>query len=156
MNNTMLSDRIEKFILELLGQQPSEEVLLKRKDVAEMLECAPSQITYVINTRFSPNQRFLVESRRGNGGYIKISLRSGGTHTAPSKSTEKPVSDAQAIENSLEGYYRMLMEYEIITEREYKFMCMMTHTMLEYCPEQSRRNAAKALIHRIEWALKGE
>ena len=75
MNNSMLSDRIEKFILEMLGKQSTDEILLKRKDVADLLECAPSQITYVINTRFSPDNRFVVESRRGSGGYIKISLR---------------------------------------------------------------------------------
>ena len=50
MNNSMLSDRIEKFILEMLGKQSTDEILLKRKDVADLLECAPSQVTYVINT----------------------------------------------------------------------------------------------------------
>ena len=76
MNNTMLSDRIEKFILEMLDKETNDQVLLKRKDVADLLECAPSQVTYVINTRFSSDDRFVVESRRGSGGYIKISLRS--------------------------------------------------------------------------------
>lgn len=66
MNNSMLSDRIEKFILEMLGKQSTDEILLKRKDVADLLECAPSQVTYVINTRFSPDNRFVVESRRGS------------------------------------------------------------------------------------------
>ena len=47
MNNSMLSDRIEKFILEMLGKQSTDEILLKRKDVADLLECAPSQVTYV-------------------------------------------------------------------------------------------------------------
>ena len=68
MNNTMLSDRIEKFILEMLDKETNDQVLLKRKDVADLLECAPSQVTYVINTRFSPDDRFVVESRRGSGG----------------------------------------------------------------------------------------
>ena len=47
MNNSMLSDRIEKFILEMLGKQSTDEILLKRKDVADLLECAPS--SYVCN-----------------------------------------------------------------------------------------------------------
>ena len=45
MNNTMLSDRIEKFILEMLDKETNDQVLLKRKDVADLLECAPSQVT---------------------------------------------------------------------------------------------------------------
>ena len=75
MTNSILADRIEQFILERLGKQSSDELLLRRKDVADLLECAPSQVTYVINTRFSSDNRFMVESRRGSGGYIKISMR---------------------------------------------------------------------------------
>ena len=75
MTNAMLSDRIENFILEMLERQTSDVLMIKRKEMADLLECAPSQITYVINTRFSGNKRFLVESRRGSGGYIKIAMR---------------------------------------------------------------------------------
>ena len=75
MNSTMLSDKIENFILDLMDKQNTDQLLLKRKEVADRLACAPSQVTYVINTRFSANDRFIVESRRGSGGYIKISLR---------------------------------------------------------------------------------
>ncbi|MGN0955014.1 CtsR family transcriptional regulator [Dialister sp.] len=171
MNNTMLSDRIEKFILEMLDKQTSDQVLLKRKDVADLLECAPSQVTYVINTRFSSDDRFVVESRRGSGGYIKISLRSGNPQETgkfspstqdreekskgQSRGKENPNS-IQAIENGLDGYYRMLVDYDIISGQEYRLICAMTRTMLEFCPESHRREAAKTMIHRIEWALKGE
>ena len=75
MNSTMLSDKIENFILDLMDKQNTDQLLLKRKEVADRLACAPSQVTYVIHTRFSANDRFIVESRRGSGGYIKISLR---------------------------------------------------------------------------------
>ncbi len=71
--NNILSDQIEKIILEMLRSREDEGIILKRRELANELECAPSQITYVINTRFSDNQNFIVESRRGNGGYIKIS-----------------------------------------------------------------------------------
>lgn len=63
MVSNMLSDRIERFILNQLKNQTTPVVILKRKEVAELLDCAPSQVTYVINTRFSPDRRFQVESR---------------------------------------------------------------------------------------------
>lgn len=44
MTNSILADRIEQFILERLGKQSSDELLLRRKDVADLLECAPSQV----------------------------------------------------------------------------------------------------------------
>ena len=66
-----LSDSIEQFIKELLSQE-SAEVELKRNELAEYFGCAPSQINYVLATRFSPDHGYLTESRRGGGGYIRI------------------------------------------------------------------------------------
>ena len=66
-----ISDSIEHFIKEMLGED-SPEVELKRNELAEYFGCAPSQINYVLATRFSPSQGYLTESRRGGGGYIRI------------------------------------------------------------------------------------
>ena len=66
-----LSDSIEQFIKDLLSQEPAE-VELKRNELAEYFGCAPSQINYVLATRFSPDHGYLTESRRGGGGYIRI------------------------------------------------------------------------------------
>ncbi len=66
-----LSDSIEQFIKELLSEE-SAEVELKRNELAEYFGCAPSQINYVLATRFSPDHGYLTESRRGGGGYIRI------------------------------------------------------------------------------------
>ena len=66
-----ISNSIEQFIKEMLGED-SPEVELKRNELAEYFGCAPSQINYVLATRFSPSQGYLTESRRGGGGYIRI------------------------------------------------------------------------------------
>ncbi len=66
-----ISDEIENFIKEMLGED-SSEVELKRNELAGYFNCAPSQINYVLATRFSPDQGYLTESRRGGGGYIRI------------------------------------------------------------------------------------
>ena len=66
-----LSDSIEQFIKELLNEEATE-VELKRNELAEYFGCAPSQINYVLATRFSPDHGYLTESRRGGGGYIRI------------------------------------------------------------------------------------
>ena len=66
-----LSDSIESFIKTMLNED-STEVELKRNELAEYFGCAPSQINYVLATRFSPDHGYLTESRRGGGGYIRI------------------------------------------------------------------------------------
>lgn len=66
-----LSDSIESFIKTLLSQEETE-VELKRNELAEYFNCAPSQINYVLATRFTPDDGYVIESRRGGGGYIRI------------------------------------------------------------------------------------
>ena len=66
-----LSDAIEQFIKTMLTQEVPE-VELKRNELAEYFNCAPSQINYVLATRFTPDHGYIIESRRGGGGYIRI------------------------------------------------------------------------------------
>lgn len=65
-----ISDVIEEFIKEMLTEDDS--AIIQRNDLAEHFNCVPSQINYVISTRFTPVQGYYVESQRGGGGYIKI------------------------------------------------------------------------------------
>lgn len=66
-----LSDMIADMILDMFeGQGPT--VQIQRNDLAQQLGCVPSQINYVITSRFTPEQGYQVESRRGGGGYILI------------------------------------------------------------------------------------
>lgn len=65
-----ISDVIESFIDEMFSSDDSVE--LKRNELAAYIGCVPSQINYVIQTRFTTERGYIVESRRGGGGYIKI------------------------------------------------------------------------------------
>lgn len=65
-----ISDIIEEFIKELFDDE--EEIEIQRNDLAQKFNCVPSQINYVIATRFKPSQGYYVESRRGGGGHITI------------------------------------------------------------------------------------
>ena len=65
-----LSDTIESFIKALMEEE--SQVDLRRNELAQHFGCAPSQINYVLATRFSVNHGYLVESRRGGGGYVRI------------------------------------------------------------------------------------
>ena len=65
------SDRIARFILDAL-ESADGTAELQRSSLADRFGCVPSQINYVIATRFSPERGYMVESRRGGGGYIRI------------------------------------------------------------------------------------
>ena len=66
-----MSDLIEEFIKDLFNDE-SDYIEIGRNELAEQFNCVPSQINYVISTRFKPSQGYYVESRRGGGGNIKI------------------------------------------------------------------------------------
>lgn len=68
------ADTIEEYILKRLKQNADRQIELKRTVLADEISCAPSQISYVLSTRFTADRGFVVESRRGLGGYIRIAL----------------------------------------------------------------------------------
>lgn len=70
MNN--LADMIEQWILRQISHEQDEIIILRRNEMAEELACAPSQISYVLSTRFTLERGFIVESRRGSGGFVRI------------------------------------------------------------------------------------
>lgn len=70
MQNQNMSDIIEAYLKQVLGVH--EQIEIRRSEMANQFNCVPSQINYVINTRFTVQQGYLVESKRGGGGYIRI------------------------------------------------------------------------------------
>lgn len=67
-----MSETVAQYILEMLNRQGGNAEI-QRNELAGILGCVPSQINYVITSRFTPEQGYIVESRRGGGGYIRIS-----------------------------------------------------------------------------------
>lgn len=67
-----MSDIITQAIIELLDESEENTTLIQRNEFAEMMGCVPSQINYVLSSRFTPEQGYTIESYRGGGGYIRI------------------------------------------------------------------------------------
>ena len=70
----LLSDNIAKVIEEML-EEGGGMLEFKRNDLANRLGCVPSQITYVISSRFTPERGYIIESHRGGGGYVRVVRR---------------------------------------------------------------------------------
>jgi transcriptional regulator CtsR len=67
-----ISDIIEGYLKEVIELGGKGHIEIKRSEIADKFQCVPSQINYVINTRFTAERGYLVESKRGGGGYIRI------------------------------------------------------------------------------------
>ena len=70
MQRENISDIIETYLKTILAQEAAVEI--RRAEIARRFNCVPSQINYVIKTRFTPARGYIVESKRGGGGYIRI------------------------------------------------------------------------------------
>lgn len=67
-----LSDQIEHYLIRLLQKSPDGIVVVQRNELAEVFQCAPSQINYVLSTRFTAERGYMIESRRGGGGFLRL------------------------------------------------------------------------------------
>ncbi len=67
-----ISDIIEQYLKAVLTQSDQDLIEIKRSELAKRFDCVPSQINYVIGTRFTVEKGYIVESKRGGGGYIRI------------------------------------------------------------------------------------
>ncbi len=115
-----LSDSIEQFIKTMLAQE-EQEVELKRNELAEYFGCAPSQINYVLATRFTPDHGYITESRRGGGGYIRIFRMQQDTGKQLVYLLNERVGDSISV-LSANHLIQQLREREIVTADEAALM----------------------------------
>lgn len=114
---TTLSDIIEKYILNTIQESNKGEILLKRTDLSGKFSCVPSQINYVINTRFTIERGYIVESKRGEGGYLKI-VRIPVTETKIYLNKIQEETKSTITAEGARGFLNRLEEEKIISKRE--------------------------------------
>lgn len=130
-----MSDVIEDFIKELLKDE-DDYVEIQRNELAEHFNCVPSQINYVIQTRFKPSQGYYVESKRGGGGHIrikKINITKSNylMHIISSMGDEITASEVDIFISNF-------LSYEIINETEAKLLKVATSDNVLTIPAEMR------------------
>ena len=113
----MLTDQIAKMIEEML-EESGGSLELQRNEMAGRLGCVPSQISYVITSRFTPERGYIIESRRGGGGHIRIVRKQ--MHRDQYLMHFFAAIGDSIEENEAEAYLRNLLGNEVITAREAK------------------------------------
>ncbi len=114
-----LSNLIENFIKEMIESE-NGVIELQRNELATHFNCVPSQINYVISTRFSPERGYIVESRRGGGGYIKIQRAMGDTAGYVNKVIS--LIGERLSQQDMNSIVQNLYELDILTRREGKII----------------------------------
>lgn len=121
--NMRISDEIEEFIKDLLKTE-EEYIEIQRNELAEYFNCVPSQINYVISTRFRPSQGYYVESRRGGGGHIKIKKVNINKNNYMMHIINN-ITDT-LTGNEVDIYISNFLSYDMVTEKEAKLLKVAT------------------------------
>ena len=158
---SMIADKIEKFILDRMREE-QEKLILKRNELADELNCAPSQISYVLSTRFSNERGFDVESRRGLGGYIRIKkLNPESSDSLPAVTTYRIYKGQNTVERlidmrDVDQSLFQLLQSEKITRREAQLMHNSFATLIENVDIEERNEAVRQLYATIVDTLRKE
>ncbi len=143
-----LSDLITKEIIRMLNESEYNTAEIQRNEFASLMGCAPSQINYVLSSRFTPEHGYIIESRRGGGGYIKIKrvtfqhtsalmhiINSIGEHI-------DPLTTRIVIENCI--------EMGIVDQKQAKLMsAAVSNTVMQNIPTVLRDNLRAALLKQM-------
>lgn len=118
-----LSDIIENFIKEMISKNGGEKILIQRNELADQFKCAPSQINYVLTTRFTYEKGYIIESRRGGGGHIIIKQVIYDNSKGRSKVIYDAIGEIITYHNAL-AILQNLLDVNLITKRECEIMKM--------------------------------
>ncbi len=138
-----ISDVIEEFIKELMKDE-NDFIEIQRNELAEHFNCVPSQINYVISTRFRPSQGYYVESKRGGGGHIRIKRISKNkdnylTHIITSM--EESITG-----NEVDVLISNLLSYGIIDQTEARLLKVATSDNVLIVPQNTKDKLRSSIL----------
>lgn len=149
-----ISDIIEQYLKEVLEMSGREIVEIKRSEIADKFQCVPSQINYVINTRFTIEKGYVVESKRGGGGYIRIMKVQTHDHAHLIDQLLSLLSTRVSQSSAEQVIYR-LVEEEVISLREAKIMLSVIDRSVLYIElpyrDELRSRMLKAMLTTLRY-----
>lgn len=149
-----ISDIIENYLKEVLEMSGKSLVEIKRSEVADKFECVPSQINYVINTRFTIEKGYVVESKRGGGGFIRI-MKVQSHDSAHLIDQLLSLIQMRIPQSSAEDVIYRLVEEKVINDREAKIMLSVIDRSVLYLDlpyrDELRARILKAMLTTLKY-----
>ncbi|HOQ08589.1 MAG TPA: CtsR family transcriptional regulator [Syntrophomonadaceae bacterium] len=137
-----LADKIEQYLKVLIDRSDDKRIEIQRSELAETFSCVPSQVTYVIATRFTERDGYYTESRRGGKGYVRI--------------TRFSMPQEGANLSDLFSYCDYLTEMELLTERESKLLTHLLVNAFNQFPAETREEIFEGIKKALSEYVKTE
>ena len=154
MNNQNMTDIIEAYLKDVLHKK--EQIEIRRSEIAKLFDCVPSQINYVINTRFTIQKGYIVESKRGGGGYIRI-MKVQVLDEMDRLDSMIEIIGKSISETDSRSVVQNLYENKIITKREAKLMLVAMDQSLytgdKFTDNRLRANLLKNMLANLRYEM---
>ncbi|MDQ0220522.1 CtsR family transcriptional regulator [Peribacillus cavernae] len=149
-----ISDIIENYLKQILEMSEKDILEIKRSEVADRFHCVPSQINYVINTRFTIERGYVVESKRGGGGYIRI-MKVTSYDYADLVDQLLSLIGSRISQATAEGVISRLISEDIVNKREAKIMLSVMDRSVIYIDlpdrDELRARILKAMLTTLKY-----
>jgi transcriptional regulator of stress and heat shock response len=116
-----ISDVIEDFIKDMISEENESTISIRRNELADKFSCAPSQINYVLTTRFTYEKGYVIESKRGGGGCIIIKKISYDDNNERLNLINNSIGNSLTFSGAL-SIIKHLKDTNVITDREYEII----------------------------------
>lgn len=151
-----ISDVIEQYLKQIIAGNEQALIEVKRSELANQFDCVPSQINYVIRTRFTEEKGYVVESKRGGGGYIRIIK----IELASNRDLYDQLMDligSSMTQQAAANMIQRLEEEEAVTKREAKLMMAVIDREVLALPlparDQIRARSMMALLKTLKYKM---
>ena len=138
-----LTNRITDFLMEMMEENAEGMIEIGRNELAQRFSCAPSQINYVLTTRFTPYNGYYTESRRGGSGYIRIIRLERSPEEAVGDLIQSAV-DTEITSDKAKSLLHSLFQQGILEKREYHIMSHAVDDRSFRAIPQETRNSVRA------------
>lgn len=129
-----LADRIESYLKVLIDRSDSNRIEIQRAELAETFACVPSQVTYVLATRFGQKDGYLTESRRGGKGYVRITRLAAW------------IGDEQGVGCDLERLIKQMYDNHQLDDNQYRLIRHICTSILADLPDEQQQPVAEGLV----------
>lgn len=143
-----LAKEIERYLMSLMENAHNGMIEVQRSTLSEFFECVPSQINYVLSTRFTPAHGYIVETRRGGGGYVRI-IRLNLSNNTKLKVVLDEIIGSELALNEAEGLLEYLRKEGFLTSRENQILSNIVKNLTVENPEVVRAQILQSILETI-------
>jgi len=137
-----LADKIEQYLKVLIERSDDKRIEIQRSELAETFSCVPSQVSYVISTRFTEREGYFTESRRGGKGYVRI--------------TRFSLPQEAANLSDLFHFCNYLTDMELLTQKESKLLSYLLVNAFNHFPGETREQIFESIKKALHEYVKME